>query len=91
MTENPLVVVNGILINGTKCKANITVSKSVKSISDFAFYNCSNLKTVTIPKSVKTIGDNAFLSCHKNLTIKTPKGSAAAKYAKKNKIKVKYI
>ncbi|MBR1663508.1 MAG: leucine-rich repeat protein [Ruminococcus sp.] len=51
----------------------------------------ADLKTITIPKSVKTIGDNAFMNCSKSLTIKTPKGSAAAKYAKKNGIKVKYI
>ncbi len=69
----------------------ITIPNSVKELGESAFDGCLRLKSVTIPKSVKTIGKDAFANCHKNLVIKTPKGSAAAKYAKKNGIKVKYI
>ena len=36
---------------------------TVKSIEDFAFYNCSKLQIVTIPNSVTTIGFYAFYNC----------------------------
>ena len=61
--KNPLVVVNGILIDGTKCSGKVTVPSSVKSIGDEAFGGCENLTSITIPSSVKSIEKNAFLYC----------------------------
>ena len=37
--------------------------KSLKTISDQAFMNCTNLKHVKIPRSVKEIGSNVFELC----------------------------
>ncbi|MBR1752496.1 MAG: leucine-rich repeat domain-containing protein [Ruminococcus sp.] len=61
--ENPLVIVNGILIDGMYCKGNVTIPKSVKTIGAGAFYRCSNLKSVKIPKSVNSICGGAFFDC----------------------------
>ncbi len=61
--KNPLVIVNGILIDGKKCKGTVTIPISVNSISDSAFSSCESLTSVTIPSSVVTIGNYAFSFC----------------------------
>ncbi len=64
--NNPLVVVNGILIDGTKCKEKVTIPSSVTSIGGFAFYGNKELTSVTMQNGVKSIDEYAFYSC-KNL------------------------
>lgn len=61
--ENGLVIVNGILINGSNAKGDIAVPETVKRIADFAFYYNDELKSVTIPASVTEIGEMAFSDC----------------------------
>ncbi len=45
--------------------------KPVTELSDEAFKDCKNLKTVTIPDSVKRVGVNAFVGCNalKSMTL----------------------
>ncbi len=62
--ENPLVVVNGILIDGTTCSGDITIPDNVTSIGDIAFSCCYDLTDITIPDSVTSIGYGAFTSCY---------------------------
>ena len=57
--ENPLVIVNNILIDGTTCEGNISIPDEVTSISDCAFEN-SSLTEITIPDTVTSIGYSAF-------------------------------
>jgi len=42
---------------------NYTISNSVTSIGDSAFYGCASLTSVTIPASVTSIGDGVFWYC----------------------------
>ena len=65
--ENPLVIVNGILIDGRTCSGDIVIPESVTSIGSYAFGNCTGLTSIVIPDSVTSIGSGAFGRC-KSLT-----------------------
>ena len=62
--ENPLVIVNNILIDGSTCSGDIVIPDSVTSIGDWAFYQCYDLTSITIGNSVTSIGVGAFNQCH---------------------------
>lgn len=57
----------------TSCIDNTTVGDvvipatvnryNIVAINSYAFYKCSNLKTIDFPKSVSSIGRCAFLAC----------------------------
>ena len=64
--ENPLVIVNNILIDGVKAAGDVTVPDGVTEIAESAFEG-SGLVSVSIPASVKRIGSGAFIGC-KSLT-----------------------
>ena len=49
--------------SGLKSLLSVTIGNTVTTITDNAFYNCSNLKSVNIGNSVETIGQSAFYSC----------------------------
>ncbi len=61
--ENPLVVVNNILIDGKNCEGKVTIPTSVTSIGVATFSNCTNLTDIKIPNSVMSIGSSAFFRC----------------------------
>jgi len=48
---------------GGSQRSSYTIPKSVKTIVQGAFENCTKLTSVTIPNSVKTIGPGAFSNC----------------------------
>ena len=63
-TENPLVQVNHILIDGTTCSGTaVEVPDGVTEIGNFAFYNCGNLQKIMLPASVTKIDWGAFWQC----------------------------
>lgn len=65
-SENPLVIENSLLLEGTSCTGNITIPEGVTYICRGAFYS-SGITGVVIPEGVTSIGASAFSSC-KNLT-----------------------
>ncbi|MDE6775990.1 MAG: leucine-rich repeat protein, partial [Ruminococcus sp.] len=72
--ENPLVVVNDILIDGVTCDGDVVVPDGVTSIGNNAFIHCKGFESITIPSSVISIGDSAFYMCSglKSITILNP-------------------
>ncbi len=67
----PLVIVNGIVIDGKNCKGKVTIPSDVKTIGDQAFGYNENITSITIPDSVESIGEWAFNGCSgiKSITI----------------------
>lgn len=66
--ENPLVIVNQILIDGTAAEGDVIIPDGVKKITDHAFDQYysdaeSKLTGVTIPDSVTGIETAAFSDC----------------------------
>ena len=53
-----------LYIGGKKVSGDLIIPDGVTKISDFAFYNCSGLKSIIIPASVTSIGNSAFKDCY---------------------------
>jgi len=52
----------------------VTIEKGVKNIGDYAFQDCSRLKSVTIPSSVTNVGNSAFSRCSGLTTVTISEG-----------------
>ena len=53
-------------------QSSLSIPKSVTTLSDYAFYNCTSLERINIPDSVTHIGSSAFSYCTSLLEIVIP-------------------
>ncbi len=60
-----------------KSLSAINFGNRVEVIPDYAFSNCTNLKTFTIPSSVRHIGYKAFYGCKSLQTITIPENTTS--------------
>lgn len=91
--ENPLVIINNILIDAQSTSGEVVIPNGVTRIVDYAFSgysSCSSLTSITIPDSVTSIGEHAFNGCS-NISIYGKSGSTAEKYANENGIAFEVI
>ncbi len=60
--------------HGEPCSVltSVSISNSVTSIDDYAFYGCSSLTSTTIPDSVTSIGNFAFYGCNSLTSVTIP-------------------
>ena len=72
---NPLVCVNGVLLDGKTASGNVTVPAGITKICDGAFRNNSAMTAVSLPETVTEIAANAFGDC-KALTAVSLPGTA---------------
>ncbi len=67
--ENPLVIVNGILIDGINCTGDVVIPDNVKTISKYTFVCNENLTSITIPSTVKRIDSSFVYNCEGEIDI----------------------
>ena len=68
---NPLRYANNLYINN-KLMTELIIPYGVRTIGDYALYNCSSLTSITIPNSVRWIGSYAFKGCSSLTSITIP-------------------
>lgn len=62
--SNPLYFAHNLYINQYLVE-DLHIPSGVKSISKYAFINCTSIKSVSIPNSVQNIGEDGFDGCQK--------------------------
>lgn len=70
--ENPLVIVNNMLIDGRGCSRSVEIPEGVTQICANVFYGCTTITNVSIPNGVKKIGEQAFYGCERLTEIVLP-------------------
>lgn len=61
--ENPLVIVNKIVIDGTNCEGSVIIPDGVICVGNSAFERNEKIISVSLPDSTTTIQENAFAYC----------------------------
>lgn len=70
--EDPLVIVNNVVIDGRRCTGSVEIPKGVRTIASCAFAYCTTITDVSFPESLETIGGRAFLGCEQLTEIALP-------------------
>ena len=65
--KDPLVIVNGALIDGQNAKGDIVIPSTVKYVASGTFERNDNITSVVFPSTVTELNDNTFFYCS-NLT-----------------------
>ena len=68
--KNPMVCIDGILLDGQACVGDVEVPSTVKEIVESCFQD-ADITGIKIPDTVSSIGAGAFADCHnlKNISL----------------------
>ena len=80
-SENPVVIVNNILIDGADCKGDVVIPENVVRISDLPFWGNDKLHSLTILNPDCLIPDRDGTLGNKDVYIVGYENSIAQKYA----------
>lgn len=69
--NNPLYYAKNLYLNGSKI-TDLVIPATIETISGFAFYGCTALKTVTLRDGVEKVGNAAFAFCDNLTTVNIP-------------------
>lgn len=58
--EDPLVIVNHVVIDGKACTGDVAVPEGVTQIAAGAFQKCEGITGITLPNTLEKIGMSAF-------------------------------
>ena len=70
--EDPLVIVNNIVVDGKNCTRDVEIPEGVTCIASFAFSRCSTITSISLPKSLEKIEECAFYGCKRLTDIVIP-------------------
>ena len=70
--EDPMVIVNGMLIDGSNCSGDVVIPEGVEQIQSYSFSKNSKITSVKMANTVTRIGEKAFEKCSKLMTIEIP-------------------
>ena len=72
--EDPIVMINGLVIDGTACTGDVVIPDNATIVCGIAFRENKEMTSVVIPESVKTIDYNSFAKCGalESVTFKNP-------------------
>lgn len=72
LNANPALYSHNIYIGGIKLGNSIVFSEGIKSIPNYAFYECTGLTSIVLPSSLISIGISAFSGCQGITSINIP-------------------
>ena len=72
--ENPLVIINHILVDGTCCKGDVVIPEDVVRLSPYVFYSFDecHIRSVVIPEGITEIPYCAFNRCQELTSVTIP-------------------
>lgn len=75
--EDPLVIVNNVVVDGRTCTRSVEIPEGVTHIAPGAFAGCSIVTSFTLPESLESIGACAFRGCSRLEKIVVPESVTA--------------
>ena len=70
--NNPLVIVNGDLVDAQTAKGDIVIPSTVKYVSPSAFARNDSVTSVVFPSTVTALNDNTFFYCTSLTSVELP-------------------